>query len=152
MCRSLCDVAALGWWAEHNATSNYALIGATAAAVRDVMVESGLLEVFPSHRRPQYEPSKCKVTFFNGSTAHLYSADEPDRLRGPQHGKAWCDEVSTWRRGIEAWRNMWLGLRLPSQPRPQAIATCTPRPNELTIELLKGFPRCQWASRGDTRQ
>ena len=64
------------------------------------------------------------------------SADEPDRLRGVQHGKAWCDEVSTWRRGTDAWRNLLLGLRLGK--RPQVVATCTPRPNVLTIELLKG--------------
>jgi phage terminase large subunit-like protein len=90
-------------WVEANAASNYALVAPTAAQARDVMVEgeSGLLTVFPPHRRPEYEPSKCKVTFHSGATAHLYSADEPDRLRGVQHGKAWCDEVSTWRRADE---------------------------------------------------
>jgi phage terminase large subunit-like protein len=126
------------WWVEEKATSNYALVAPTAAQARDVMVEgeSGLLSVFPPHRRPEYEPSKCKITFHTGATAHLYSADEPDRLRGVQHGKAWADEVSTWRRGTEAWRNLLLGLRLGK--RPQVIATRTPRPNSLTIELLKG--------------
>jgi phage terminase large subunit-like protein len=126
------------WWVGENATTNYALVAPTAAQARDVMVEgeSGLLNVFPPHQRPEYEPSKCKVTFSTGATAHLYSADEPDRLRGVQHGKAWCDEVSTWRRGTEAWRNLLLGLRLGK--RPQVIAACTPRPNALTIELLKG--------------
>jgi phage terminase large subunit-like protein len=125
-------------WVGENATANYALVAPTAAQARDVMTEgeSGLLNVFPPHQRPEYEPSKCKITFHSGAAAHLYSADEPDRLRGVQHGKAWCDEVSTWRRGTEAWRNLLLGLRLGK--RPQVIATCTPKPNAVTIELLKG--------------
>src|SRR6056300_790236 len=61
-----------------------ALVGATAADVRDTMIEgeSGLLAVFPPEHRPRYEPSKRRITFHNGSTAVAFSADEPDRLRG----------------------------------------------------------------------
>ena len=62
------------------------LVGSTAGDVRDVMVqgESGLLNCFPPEKRPLYEPSKRLVTFSTGATAHLFSADEPERLRGPQ--------------------------------------------------------------------
>ncbi len=68
-----------------------ALVGATAADVRDTMIEgeSGLLRIFPEHERPRYEPSKRRLTFSNGAIATSYSADEPDRLRGPNHDLAW---------------------------------------------------------------
>ena len=64
-----------------------ALVGPTAADVRDTMIEgeSGLLGVYPAHQRPRYEPSKRRVTFHNGAVASAFTADEPDRLRGPNH-------------------------------------------------------------------
>lgn len=69
-----------------------ALVGATAADTRDILVEgeSGILACAPVSFRPVYEPSKRRVTYPNGSVQTLYSADEPDRLRGPQHHYAWC--------------------------------------------------------------
>src|SRR5262249_60903571 len=76
-----------------------ALVGPTAADVRDVMVEgeSGLLAVCPPWDRPVYEPSKRRLTWKSGAIATTYSADEPERLRGPQHDAAWCDEIWSWR-------------------------------------------------------
>jgi phage terminase large subunit-like protein len=73
-----------------------AIVGRTAADVRDVMVEgqSGLLAVSPDWFRPIYEPSKRRLTWPNGAVATLFSADEPDLLRGPQHDLAWCDELA----------------------------------------------------------
>lgn len=105
-----------------------ALVGPTAADVRDVMVEgeSGLLSVFPASQRPIYEPSKRRVTFHNGAMATLYSAEEPDRLRGPQHGWAWVDEPASMTRGDEALSNLLLGLRLGKEP--WAMLTGTPKP------------------------
>src|SRR3954447_15483371 len=71
-------------------------VGATAADVRDVMIEgeSGVLSTSPNHDRPEYEPSKRRLTWSDGTIATAYSADEPDRLRGPQHDAAWCDELA----------------------------------------------------------
>lgn len=105
-----------------------ALVGPTAADVRDVMVEgeSGLLSVFPRGQRPEYEPSKRRVTFHNGATATLFSAEEPDRLRGPQHEWFWGDEPASWQRGEEALSNLLLGLRLGR--RPWGLMTGTPKP------------------------
>ena len=76
-----------------------ALVGATAGDVRDTMIEgeSGLMSVFPPSERPKYEPSKRRVTFHTGAVATAFSADEPDRLRGPNHDLAWCDELAAWR-------------------------------------------------------
>ena len=113
-----------------------ALVGPTAGDCRDVMVEgeSGLLNVFPPKLRPVYEPSKRRVTFWNGSTAYLYSAEEPERLRGPQHSAAWCDEIATYDKFKDVWSNLTFGLRLGRDPR--VIATTTPRPVKWLHELI----------------
>jgi phage terminase large subunit-like protein len=105
-----------------------ALVGPTAADVRDVMVEgeSGILSVFPPSQRPIYEPSKRRVTFHNGAMATLFSAEEPDRLRGPQHGWAWIDEPASMPRGEDTLSNLLLGLRLGREP--WALLTGTPKP------------------------
>ena len=110
-----------------------ALIGPTAGDVRDVMVEgeSGILNCGPV--RPAYEPSKRRVTWPNGAIATTYSADEPDRLRGPQHDAAWADEIAAWRYPA-AWDMMMLGLRLGTSP--QVVATTTPKPVKIVRDLL----------------
>jgi len=105
-----------------------------------VLVEgpSGILAVCPPWNRPKYEPSNRRVVWANGAVAHVYSADEPDRLRGPQHDYAWCDELASWRH-IEAWDMLLLGLRGGGDPR--VVATTTPRPIPLIKALLKD-PTC----------
>ena len=112
-----------------------ALVGPTAADVRDTMIEgeSGLLSVFPPGERPKYEPSKRRVTFQNGAMATAFSADEPDRLRGPNHDLAWADELAAWRYP-EAWDMLSFGLRIGNRPR--AVVTTTPRPLAIIRDLL----------------
>lgn len=112
-----------------------ALIGPTAADVRDVMVEgeSGVLAICPPWHRPTYEPSKRRITWPNGALATCYSADEPDRLRGPQHDAGWADEPASWRYP-EAWDMFQFGLRLGHDPR--AVVTGTPKPVALIRDLL----------------
>jgi predicted phage terminase large subunit-like protein len=112
-----------------------ALVAPTAADARDVMVEgeSGVLAVSPPGFRPLYEPSKRRLTWPNGAQATTYSADEPDRLRGPQHDGAWCDELAAWRYP-EAWDMLQFGLRLGRDPR--AVVTTTPKPVRLVRELV----------------
>jgi phage terminase large subunit-like protein len=111
-----------------------ALVGPTAGDVRDVMVEgeSGILNC--GQVRPTYEPSKRRLTWPNGAIATTYSADEPDRLRGPQHDAAWADEIAAWRYPA-AWDMMMLGLRLGTDPR--VVATTTPKPVKLVRDLLQ---------------
>jgi hypothetical protein len=110
-------------------------VAPTAADVRDVMVEgeSGLLAVSPPWFRPRYEPSKRRLTWPNGAIATTYSADEPERLRGPQHEVAWCDEVACWRYP-GAFDMLMLGLRLGSNPR--VCVTTTPRATDLVKRLI----------------
>jgi phage terminase large subunit-like protein len=112
-----------------------ALVAPTAADARDVMVEgeSGILAVSPDLARPIYEPSKRRLTWPNGAIATTYSADEPERLRGPQHDAAWCDELGAWRYP-EAWDMLMFGLRLGHDPR--VMVTTTPRPTKLIKELV----------------
>lgn len=113
----------------------WALVAPTAADARDVMVEgeSGLLNIGSPDERPNYEPSKRRLTWPNGAQATLYSAEEPDRLRGPQHEAAWADEVATWK-FPETWDMLQFGLRLGS--RPVGIATTTPRPVRTVRDAL----------------
>jgi phage terminase large subunit-like protein len=115
--------------------SRVALVGPTAADSRDVLAEgpSGILACSPEWNRPLYEPSKRRLTWRNGAIATLYSADEPERLRGPQHDLAAVDELGSWRRP-EAWSNLLFGLRQGNRPRI-AVAT-TPRPTRLIRELV----------------
>jgi phage terminase large subunit-like protein len=126
-----------------------ALVAPTAADARDVMVEgeSGLLAIAPPWDRPLYEPSKRRLTWANGAVATLFSADEPERLRGPQHDLAWCDELAAWRYP-EAWDMLMFGLRLGTDPR--AVVTTTPRPTKL-IRLLLADPKVA-ATRGRTAE
>lgn len=124
-------------WADYRAKvqpgSRGAIVGATAADVRDILVDgpSGFLA---SSDPPHYEPSKRRLTWANGSTALLMSADEPERFRGPQYHWAIADELAAWRRP-EAWDLLMMGLRLGSDPRI-AVAT-TPKPTPIIRALLK---------------
>jgi predicted phage terminase large subunit-like protein len=115
------------------------LVAPTAHDARDVMVEgeSGLLAVCPPWDKPDYEPTKKRVTWRNGAVATIFTADEPARLRGPQADAAWCDELAFWRYP-EAWDNLLLGLRLggPDGNAPRCIVTTTPRPVPLIKDLL----------------
>ena len=127
--------------------SRGALVAATAADARDVIVEgeSGILNIAPPDFTPIYEPSKRRLTFPNGSMATTFSADEPKRLRGPQFHWAICDELAAWNYA-EAFDMLLLGVRLGNDPRV-AIAT-TPRPTPLIQRLLRD-PTCA-VTRGTT--
>lgn len=116
--------------------SRIAIVADTAADARDVLVEgaSGLLGIYPPDERPSYEPSKRRLTWPNGAVATLYSAEDPDQLRGPQHDLALCDELAKWRYMREAFDQLMFGLRLGTRPR--MCITTTPRPVPLIRELL----------------
>jgi predicted phage terminase large subunit-like protein len=128
-----------------------ALVGPTAADARDVMVEgeSGILATSPSWARPLYEPSKRRLTWASGAQATCFSAEEPERLRGPQHDAAWCDEVGTWVYGDDTWSMLQMGLRLGRNPR--CVVTTTPRPTKLIRDLLSREGKGIVVTRGRTR-
>jgi len=122
------------------------MIAPTAGDARDVMVEgeSGLLSVCWSSDktnlgaplgRPTYEPSKRRVSWSNGAVATLFSAEEPERLRGPQADAMWADELAAWKNAQSTWDMAMFGLRLGTDPR--AIVTTTPKPVPLVRSLMK---------------
>src|SRR5216684_1413754 len=128
-----------------------ALVAPTAADARDVMVEgeSGLLAIAPPWDRPLYEPSKRRLTWPNGAVATIFSADEPERLRGPQHDFAWCDELAAWRYP-EAWDMLMFGLRRHDRRKPRQSGARLSRPDRAT---LSGNPaRAAGARRRDPRR
>lgn len=135
---------------EASRAGRIAVIAPTASAVRDVLVEgeSGILAISPDHNRPIYEPSKRRLTWPNGAIATTYSADEPDRLRGPQHDLAICDELAAWRYSTECLDMLMFGLRLGNNPRV-AIAT-TPRPIKIVRDLLAREGKDVVVTRGST--
>jgi len=122
-------------WSDHYPIIH--LIGRTTTDVRDTMVEgpAGILAVHPPRNRPKYEPSKRRITWSNGCKALLFTADEPDLLRGPQCHKAWADELASWKYAEEAWDMLMMGLRLGQHP--QVLVTTTPRPLPTIKELVK---------------
>jgi phage terminase large subunit-like protein len=95
--------------------------------------ESGILAVCPDWSRPSYEPSKRRLTWPNGAVALCFSAEEPERLRGPQSDAAWCDEVGSWMYAA-TWDNLMLGLRLGDMPR--VLVTTTPRTTRLVKRII----------------
>jgi phage terminase large subunit-like protein len=110
------------------------LIAATSDDARDVMIEgeSGLLAVCPKQERPVYLPSRRQLRWPNGGKSLIFTADEPERLRGKQHQKLWMDELAAWRYP-DAYDQAQFGLRLGKNP--QAVVTTTPRPTKLVKQL-----------------
>jgi len=111
------------------------LIGPTAADVRDVMVEgeSGILSISPPWFMPRYEPTKRRLTWPNGAIATTFSAEQPDRLRGPQCGLIWADEVAAWQYQQEAWDMAMFGFR---KGNPKAVVTTTPKPTPMIKDMM----------------
>ncbi|MEY8098444.1 DNA-packaging protein [Falsihalocynthiibacter sp. S25ZX9] len=112
-----------------------ALVGETIDQVREVMVfgESGILACSPPDRRPEWQASRKRLVWPNGAIAQIFSAHDPESLRGPQFDAAWVDELAKWKRAEEAWDMLQFGLRLGEMPR-QCVTT-TPR----NVPILKGI-------------
>jgi len=140
--------------AQSDSKARIALVGASLGEARAVMVEgeSGLLAICPPRRRPKFEPSLRRLTWPNGAQATLYSAGEPESLRGPQQSHGWCDEIGKWEnsgdRATHAWNNLLLGLRLGTHPR--IVATTTPRAVPLLLRLSNEDSASMVITRGKT--
>ncbi|WP_223252307.1 DNA-packaging protein [Paracoccus mutanolyticus] len=104
-----------------------ALVSETFDQARDVMVfgESGILACSPPDRRPVWEAGRRRLIWPNGATAQVYSAHEPEALRGPQFDAAWVDELAKWKKAEDSWDMLQFALRLGEHP--QQVVTTTPR-------------------------
>lgn len=114
-----------------------ALVGPSLNDVRQIMVEgpSGLLAIHAdSDVRPQFEPSRRQVTWPGLAVAQMFSAEEPDGLRGYQFHASWCDELARWRHPRTTWDMLQFGMRLGRHP--QTVVTTTPRPMPLLKALM----------------
>lgn len=125
------------WLADQMVTqpdTRWAIVAPTIADARDTCVEgeSGVLACLPDNTY-SWHRSLGELILANGARAKCFAAEEPNRLRGPQHHGAWCDEVSSWRYE-DAWDQLQFGLRLGKNPR--VVCTTTPKPNALTRTIL----------------
>lgn len=116
--------------ARKEAGCRIALISPTAPDLRDTIIEgeSGILATARPGELPQWEPSKKKLTWPNGSTAYGYSGEEPDRLRGKQHHFGWLDEPAHYPLIEDVWSNFLFGLRLGKHPK--VCLTTSPLPSQ----------------------
>lgn len=135
---------------ETGAAGRIGLIGPTASDCRDVMVEgpAGILAVSSPWCRPEYEPSKRRLTWPNGAMATMFSSEESDRLHGPQHDKIWADEIAAMHDPSAVWDMAMFGLRIGAHPR--WLATTTPKPIKLLRELLAREGKDVVVTRGST--
>ncbi len=117
--------------------SRIALVAETIDQAREVMVfgESGILACSPPDRRPVWIAGRKRLEWPNGASAHLFSAHDPESLRGPQFDAAWVDELAKWRKADETWDMLQFALRLGVQP--QVCVTTTPRTNPTLKALMQ---------------
>lgn len=119
-----------------------AVIAPTLSDVQYTCIEgvSGLLAVIPPELVLKYDKSDLIITLVNGATIRGFSAEKPERLRGPQHCEVWCDEVAAWQYADETWDMMIFGLRLGALTR--VVWTSTPKPRDIIRRLAKPEDRC----------
>lgn len=130
--------------------TRWAIVAPTYADARDTCAEgeSGILNVLRRYKMlKDWNRSLGEILLTNGSRIKLFSADKPDRFRGPQHHGAWCDELAAYRY-TDAWDQLQFGLRLGSQPR--VIVTTTPRPTSLIRALANREDGSVVVTRGST--
>jgi predicted phage terminase large subunit-like protein len=98
---------------------------------------AGILSVLPPELLVEHNKSDMIIKMRNVaggvSTIRGFTAEKPERLRGPQHTRAWCDELAAWQYDEETWDMLMMGMRLGD--RPQVLWTTTPKPKELIRKL-----------------
>jgi phage terminase large subunit-like protein len=126
--------------ARENPGARIALVGGSVDEVRKVMIEgpAGLLAQARSGEPVLWNPTQGIVTFHSGAQGFVHSARAPEKLRGPEHDFAWCDELAKWKNGDRAWDNLQMGMRRGERPR--LIVTTTPRATSLVrrVKALAG--------------
>ena len=116
------------------------IIAPTADTLRRICVEgvSGLLMTSPPWNRPSFEPSTRRVVYPGGGVVHLFSAEEPDRLRGPNLDGLWIDELTSMANASECWDMAQMALRIsgPKGDPPRVVITTTPKPSPLLKAII----------------
>ena len=120
----------------HGGCQRIALIAPTLSDAREVMIEgpSGVRAIEGLEpQRPDYNVSRRRLEWKNGAVGLVFSAEDPESLRGPRFDAAWCDEIAVWADGETVWNNLQFGLRLGQSPR--CVATTT-RPPPVMLGLM----------------
>lgn len=114
-----------------------AVIAPTYADVKFTCFEgpAGLLNVIPPELVASYNSSDMILKLVNGATIRGFTAEKPERLRGPQHARIWADELAAWQYAQETWDMAMFGLRLG--PAPQIMWTTTPKPVDIVRQLTQ---------------
>jgi phage terminase large subunit-like protein len=122
--------------AENNPGCYIAVVGPTTQSVNRTLVEgpTGLMNICDPGT-VHHQRTKAQIKWKNGSIAMLYSAERPDRLRGPNHHFALADEIVAWK-NPETWDMLKFTLRIGA--RPQTLITTTPRPTDLILRIIGG--------------
>jgi phage terminase large subunit-like protein len=115
------------------------IVARSPTELREYCIEgkSGILNVFPPHQRPSYQPSKSRIVFHTGAIAYCYSAETPDKIRGSGIDTAWFDEPATYKYLKEIWETFIFSLR---EGTPKVVLSTTPRPKE-TIKKIIDNPK-----------
>ena len=125
-------------WARDHPEARLALVGGTIEDAVAVMVKgpSGLLAVKRRMEELVWRPWAGELEFPSGAKARVFSAAAPEKLRGPEHEAAWCDELGAWPegRGDATWDNLMMGMRRGERPR--TVVTTTPRPTALMRRVM----------------
>lgn len=140
----------LAWEAIKQPGTRWAIVAPTFSDARDTCAEgeSGVITVLRRYKMlHSWNRSIGEIILTNGSRIKLFSADQPDRFRGPQHHGAWCDELAAYRYS-DAWDQLQFGLRLGDKPR--IIVTTTPRPTPLIRALANRADGSVAITRGST--
>lgn len=126
----------MAWYGLCHPGERLAVVAPTYGDARDTCIEgdSGLFNVLPRSCIEAWNRSLGELILTNGTRYKLFAAEEPERLRGPQHHRAWADELAAWRYS-EAWDQLMFGLRLGHTP--QVVVTTTPRPTPLVKSLVR---------------
>ena len=134
--KTRCGAEFVRYHAENGLAGRIALIAEDAGDARDVMVEgeSGILAISHPKCKPTFVPSKRRLEWPNGAIATIYSDNDPETLRGPQHDLAWVDELAKFRNAEDMWSNLMFGLRLGQKPR--VCITTTPKPIPIVRRLI----------------
>jgi predicted phage terminase large subunit-like protein len=134
--KTRCGAEFVRYHVENKLAGRVALIAEDAGDARDVMIEgeSGILAISHPSCRPTFVPSKRRLEWPNGAIATIYSDNDPETLRGPQHDLAWVDELAKFRNTEAMWSNLMFGLRLGQKPR--VCVTTTPKPVPIIRKLV----------------
>ena len=124
------------WFAAMNDGARIAYVAPTSKDIRETAIEgpSGLLACMPPECLVSYNRSFGEIKLWNGSQINGYSAEEPERLRGPNFSRAVVEELGSWTRP-DSWDQLHFALRIGKNP--QCVIATTPKPTKVLRELVR---------------